>query len=521
MTPTLNLTHDAARRSWVEPANDPAGDFPLQNLPAGIFHTAARSDPRSGIAIGDQILDLASAGSAGLLPTDVIEACRQPTLSALMALGPAAWSTLRGRLSELLGADTCPAGPLRSAVADCLVPMRDAVMLLPAHVGDYTDFYASLHHATNVGAMFRPDSPLLPNYKWVPVGYHGRASSLVVSGTPVRRPRLQSNPSSSPAPSFGPCHQLDYELELAAFVGPGNTLGTPLPLARAEENIFGVCLLNDWSARDLQAWEYQPLGPFLAKNFATTVSPWVVSLEALAPFRTPAPTRPAGDPAPLPYLASAANQAQGGLDLTLEVFLLTPPDAPGRRRATPAFPRQFFLDVLDARPTADAPRQQRLQPPARRPARQRHRVRPGEKLPRLPARTHRARPRAGGAARRRSRRRFCRMATRSSFAVSRSVPVSPASGWANAAESSCRPAPEPIQPAVSPFRRVVLARPGGRRQRPSTMKLPRLIVTALLATALSAVQPVKASAAESPARRGQGNAEKGGGRDGGRLLRNG
>jgi fumarylacetoacetase len=324
MTPTLNFTHDATRQSWVEPANDPAGDFPLQNLPAGIFRTGAQPAPRPGVAIGDQILDLAAAASAGLLPTEVIEACRQPTLNALMALGPAAWSGLRGRLSELLGADTCAAGPLREAAADCLVPMREAAMLLPAHVGDYTDFYASIHHATNVGAMFRPDSPLLPNYKWVPVGYHGRASSLVVSGTPVRRPHGQSNPTGSTVPSFGPCQQLDYELELAAFVGRGNLLGTPLPLARAEENIFGVSLLNDWSARDIQSWEYQPLGPFLAKNFATTVSPWVVSLEALAPFRTPAPTRPAGDPAPLPYLASAANQAQGGLDLTLEVFLLTP-----------------------------------------------------------------------------------------------------------------------------------------------------------------------------------------------------
>ena len=323
MTMILNSTHHAARRSWVEPANDPAVDFPLQNLPAGIFRTATQPAPRPGIAIGDQVFDLAATGSAGLLPTDVIEACRQPTLNALMALGPAAWSALRGRLSELLGADTCPAGPLRSAAMDCLVPMREAVMLLPARVGDYTDFYASIHHATNVGAMFRPDSPLLPNYKWVPVGYHGRASSLVVSGTPVRRPHGQSNPAGAAAPSFGPSQQLDYELELAAFVGPGNALGTPLPLARAEENLFGVCLLNDWSARDLQSWEYQPLGPFLAKNFATTVSPWVVSLEALAPFRAPA-ARPAGDPAPLPYLASAANRAQGGLDLTLEVFLLTP-----------------------------------------------------------------------------------------------------------------------------------------------------------------------------------------------------
>ena len=324
MSVTLNFTHDAARRSWVEPANDPLGDFSLQNLPTGVFCTVAQPLPRPGVAIGDQVLDLAEAGLAGLLPTEVIEACRQPSLNALMALGPAAWSALRHRLSELLGADSCPAGPLRSVVEGCLVPLADATLLLPARVGDYTDFYASLHHATHVGAMFRPDSPLLPNYKWVPVGYHGRASSLVVSGTPVRRPHGQSNPAGSPAPSFGPSQQLDYELELAAFVGPGNTLGTPIPLARAEESIFGVCLLNDWSARDLQSWEYQPLGPFLAKNFATSVSPWVVSLEALAPFRTAAFARPAGDPAPLPYLADAANQAQGGLDLTLEVSLRTP-----------------------------------------------------------------------------------------------------------------------------------------------------------------------------------------------------
>jgi fumarylacetoacetase len=276
------------------------------------------------VAIGDQVLDLGAAGSAGLLPTEAIEACRQPTLNALMALGPAAWSALRGRLSELLGADSCPTGPLRTTVADCLVPLREAEMLLPARVGDYTDFYASIHHATHVGAMFRPDSPLLPNYKWVPVGYHGRASSLVISGTPVRRPQGQSNPTSSPAPQFGSSQQLDYELELAAFVGPGNALGTPIPLARAEDHLFGVCLLNDWSARDLQSWEYQPLGPFLAKNFATSISPWVVSLEALAPFRTAAFARPAGDPAPLPYLAGNDNQTCGGIDVTLEVLLRTP-----------------------------------------------------------------------------------------------------------------------------------------------------------------------------------------------------
>lgn len=324
MSATLNFTHDASRRSWIEPANDPTGDFPLQNLPCGVFYTAAQSSPRPGVAIGDQVLDLAAAASAGLLPPAIAAVCGEATLNALMALGPVGWSALRRRLSELLGADTCPAVPQRTAIARCLVPMRDAIMRLPARVGDYTDFYAAIAHATNIGAMFRPDSPLLPNYKWVPVGYHGRASSIVVSGTPVRRPSGQTKPAEASVPAFGPSQQLDYELELAAFVGPGNALGRPLPLSQTEENIFGVCLLNDWSARDIQAWEYQPLGPFLAKNFATTISPWIVSLEALAPFRAPAFPRPAGDPAPLPYLSTAANQAQGGLDLVLEVFLLTP-----------------------------------------------------------------------------------------------------------------------------------------------------------------------------------------------------
>ena len=324
MTLKPNSTHDATRRSWVESADDPAGDFPLQNLPAGVFRTANQPTPHLGIAIGDQVLDLALAGSAGLLPENLTRACGESTLNALMALGPPAWSALRARLSELLGADTCPAGPLRTSVARCLVAQRDATMSLPARVGDYTDFYASIDHARNVGALFRPDHPLLPNYPWVPVGYHGRASSLVISGTPVRRPSGQAKPAAANAPVFGPCQNLDYELELAAFVGTGNPLGSPVPLARAEEAIFGVCLLNDWSARDIQSWEYQPLGPFLAKNFATTLSPWVVSLEALAPFRVRACARGPGEPAPLPYLADAANQAQGGIDLTMEALLLTP-----------------------------------------------------------------------------------------------------------------------------------------------------------------------------------------------------
>ena len=323
MTVELNFTHEAARRSWVESANEPVADFPLQNLPYGVCRQLGWPAPRIVAAIGDQVLDLAAASEAGLLPPTVAAACREPALNALMGLGAPAWSALRARLSELLGADTCPAGPSRAAAGRCLLPASPAAMLLPARIGGYTDFYASIFHATNVGSMFRPEAPLLPNYKWVPVGYHGRASSLVASGTAIRRPHGQLKDSTAAAPVFGPSRQLDYELELAAFVGPGNALGTPIPIRQAGDSLFGVGLLNDWSARDLQSWEYQPLGPFLAKNFATSLSPWVVTLEALAPFRRPAFTRPAGDPAPLPYLADPADQRLGGLDLTLEVFLLT------------------------------------------------------------------------------------------------------------------------------------------------------------------------------------------------------
>ena len=333
MTPymTLNQTHDVSRRSWIESANQLICDFPLQNLPLGVFRTAAQSTPRPGMAIGSFILDLAAIAVAGLLPQDIptiapaalATACQHPTLNALMALGSPAWSALRARASELLGADTCPCGALRSQVESCLVPAEEAELLLPASIGGYTDFYASIFHATNVGSMLRPDQPLLPNYKWMPIGYHGRSSSIVVSGTPVRRPWGQFRPAEAPDPSFGPCRNLDYELELGAFVGPGNALGTPVPLAGAVARIFGVVLLNDWSARDIQSWEYQPLGPFLAKSFATSISPWVVTMEALAPFRIAACNRPAQDPAVLPYLKDAADASHGGLDLTLEVLLLT------------------------------------------------------------------------------------------------------------------------------------------------------------------------------------------------------
>jgi fumarylacetoacetase len=323
---TLNRTHDPARRSWIESANEIASDFPLQNLPYGVFRKSQDTTPHIGVAIGNQILDLYETSAAGLLPSVLKSSGTEPTLNGLMTRGPAAWGELRSQLSELLGADSCPVTS-RTQVQRCLVPMAEAEMLLPAAIGGYTDFYASRFHAANVGSMFRPGQPLLPNYPWVPIGYHGRSSSIGVSGTPVRRPHGQIRSDGTTAPTFGPCRNLDYELELGAFVGPGNPPGEPIPVARAAGHLFGVVLLNDWSARDIQQWESQPLGPFLAKNFATTISPWIVTMEALAPFRVPACHRPAGDPLPLSYLSDPADQAAGGLDVTVEAWLQTP----GRR----------------------------------------------------------------------------------------------------------------------------------------------------------------------------------------------
>ena len=318
----LNATHDPQRRSWIDSANSAGADFPLQNLPYGAFTTNAARTPRLGLAIGDRILDLYAASHARLLPEIVAPACQQPTLNALLALGAPAWSELRARASHLLGADTSTPEE-RAHVETCLVPQRAATLHLPVATRDYTDFYASIHHATNVGSMLRPESPLLPNYKWMPIGYHGRASSLILSGNPVRRPHGQMKVAESSAPTFGPSKNLDYELELGAFVGPGNSLGERLPLSAAPLHLFGVSLLNDWSARDLQTWEYQPLGPFLAKSFATSLSPWVITFDALAPFRVAAAPRPSSDPAPFPHLADQEDAASGGLDLTLEAHLLT------------------------------------------------------------------------------------------------------------------------------------------------------------------------------------------------------
>ena len=307
-----------ALRSWVSSANDGDTDFPIQNLPYGIFRREMQD--RIGVAIGDQILDLRACCERGLfkeLPREVVDACRQDSLNALMALGSDSWSMLRQCITALLDEERAPS--MRSEVEGLLTPQREAVMRLPARIGDYTDFYASIHHATRVGKLFRPDNPLLPNYKWVPIGYHGRASSIVVSGQEVRRPLGQSRSADSD-PVFGPSKSLDYELEVGAFIGPGNSRGTRIPIETAEDHVFGLCLLNDWSARDIQSWEYQPLGPFLAKNFATTISPWVVTMEALAPYRAEAPARPDGDPAPLEYLRQPAGSA-GAIEVTLEVYL--------------------------------------------------------------------------------------------------------------------------------------------------------------------------------------------------------
>ncbi len=325
MIPKTDGTHDAALTSFVESANNPAGDFPVQNLPLGVFRRGGEGRARVGSAIGERVLDLLACGERGLLrglPSDVEAACAGESLNALMALDPRVRGTLRHRLSHLLRADGGFV-TARSDAADVLVAGADAEMQLPAVVGDYTDFYASVFHATNVGQMLRPDNPLLPNYKWVPIGYHGRASSLVVSGTSIARPQGQSEPTEEGEPRFGPTRSLDYELEVAAFLGPGNRQGTPIPIAEAESQLFGLCLLNDWSARDVQKWEYQPLGPFLAKSFATSISPWVVTLEALAPYRAAAFERPAGDPQPLAYLSHPDDREHGGVDLRLEVLLAT------------------------------------------------------------------------------------------------------------------------------------------------------------------------------------------------------
>ena len=318
---TTNETHDPARTSWLASANGHS-DFPIQNLPFGVFRRRGREEAgRVGVAIGDEIVDVSAiVGLFGGAAETAAAACSAPQLNELMACGREAWSALRAQLSNLLSADE---RANRAAVRDALVPMSDAELLLPVKIPNFTDFYASVFHATNAGRNFRPDNPLLPNYKYVPVAYHSRASSVRVSGTPVRRPRGQTKPQSDTVPAYRPARSLDYELEVGFYVGAPSELGTPVPVGQAAGHIFGFCLLNDWSARDIQAWEYQPLGPFLAKNFATTVSPWVVTAEALAPFHTHAFKRPAGDPEPLPHLDDPADRTRGGIDIRIEALLLT------------------------------------------------------------------------------------------------------------------------------------------------------------------------------------------------------
>lgn len=320
--PSLNETHDPGLRSWVASANDNNG-FPIQNLPLAVFREAHDARPfRPGVAIGDKILDLAAVGGTLAwqgLAAEALARCRGDSLNALMALTPAHWSALRLELSRLLRQGS----RRQDTVQHLLYPRHEAHYRVPARIGDYTDFYISLHHASAVGRQFRPDNPLLPNYRWVPIGYHGRASSIGVSGQAFPRPAGQQRPSQDGAPpGFGPCERLDYELELGIFIGQGNKQGDAIAVDRSDEHIFGLCLLNDWSARDLQAWEYQPLGPFLAKNFATTISPWIVTLEALAPFRLPF-ERDAADPQPLPYLDHPEIRRAGVLNVELEVLLAT------------------------------------------------------------------------------------------------------------------------------------------------------------------------------------------------------
>ena len=320
----MNETHDPSLTSWIESANSPDTDFPIQNLPFGVFSRRGETERRVGVAIGDKIVDVGESLSANLWSgeaRDVARWCDRPTLNELMQAPPDSLSKFRARLSELLAGTPGDEGAINPLPPGALVQMSDARMHPPAEIGDYTDFYASIYHATNVGKMFRPDSPLLPNYKYVPIGYHGRASSIVLSGSDVTRPNGQALVAGSTTPTFGPSQMLDYEAEVGFFVGRGNELGKPIGIDDAEEHLFGVCLANDWSARDIQSWEYQPLGPFLSKNFATSISPWIVTWEALEPYRVPSFFRPPGDPAPLPYLLSEKDKNEGGIDLVIEVYI--------------------------------------------------------------------------------------------------------------------------------------------------------------------------------------------------------
>jgi len=320
----MDATHDPNLKSWVESANEPGCEFPIQNLPYGIFKRRGASEsPRGGVAIGDQILDLAALG----IKTG-------PTLNGIAAMGRKVWKKLRAQLSKALSNNKT-----HKRYSRYLVPIKQAQLFLPVAIGDYTDFYTGIHHATNLGKILRPDNPLLPNYKWVPIGYHGRASSVVVSGTQVLRPQGQTKAPDAAEPVFQPSRRLDYEAELAFVVGPGNRPGKPIRIKDALNHVFGVVLLNDWSARDIQTWEYQPLGPFLGKSFATTISPWIVTLEALEPYRCPAFPRGTEDPRPLPYLYDEEDQREGGFAIEIEMHLKT-----GKMEAPARLSRGNFRD---------------------------------------------------------------------------------------------------------------------------------------------------------------------------------
>ncbi len=322
ITHLLNETHDPKLTSWVESANQSGCDFPIQNLPFAVFRIKGSEESfRGGVAIGNQVLDLAAVKNTGVfsgMALNAIEACSNDELNTFMNMGIDTWSALRSALSKALASGSSAQGKLEN----CLVAQANVEYALPCNIGDYTDFYTSIHHATSVGKKFRPDNPLLPNYKWVPIGYHGRSSSIEVSGSDFKRPKGQTKAPTATEPSFGPCKRLDYEMEIGVFIGNGNALGDPITIDNAENHVFGICLFNDWSARDIQGWEYQPLGPFLSKNFASTISPWIVTTEALAPYKT-SWTRNEADPQPMPYLESEQNRASGSFDIQLQVLLET------------------------------------------------------------------------------------------------------------------------------------------------------------------------------------------------------
>lgn len=318
----INETHDINLTSWVESANQAGTDFPIQNLPFAVFRPKnTEQTPRGGVAIGDYVLDLAKVAQANLFTGEAktaLDAANAPALNEFMSLGQSYWSALRLALSRALRTGAAE----QSALSDALIAQSDVEYTMPCHIGDYTDFYTSIYHATAVGKLFRPDNPLLPNYKWIPIGYHGRSSSIDISGQTFHRPKGQTKAPNADTPSFGPCKRLDYELELGIFLGKGNNLGDSIAIDDADDHVFGFCLFNDWSARDIQPWEYQPLGPFLAKNFASTISPWIISTEALAPYRQ-AWTRDENDPQPLAYLDSSKNREQGALDIQMDVAIHT------------------------------------------------------------------------------------------------------------------------------------------------------------------------------------------------------